>query len=153
MDRRSERTFVMVKPDGVQRGLVGEVFSRFERKGYKSCGVKMLVPSHELLRRHYADLADKPFFPRLVKYVSSGPVVAMCWEGGDAVSNGRKLIGATRPAEAAPGTFRADYCIDVGKNIIHGSDSKEAAQKELAMWFHPNELHHWQKADEDWIYE
>jgi len=143
----------MIKPDGVQRGLVGEIISRFERKGFKLVGLKYLVPSAELLNAHYADLSSLGFFPKLIAYVSSGPVVAMAWEGNNVVETGRKLIGATRPAQAEVGTIRGDFAIDVGRNIIHGSDTVDNANKELGLWFKEEELAAWTQAAESWIYE
>lgn len=137
--QQRERTFIMVKPDGVQRGLVGEIISRFERKGFKLVALKMSAPGKEHFEQHYADLSSKPFFPGLVSYAASGPVVAMVWEGSNAVATGRKMLGATRPDDSAPGTIRGDYAIDVGRNIIHGSDSVDSANKEIGLWFQENE--------------
>jgi len=148
-----ERTFIMVKPDGVQRGLVGEIIGRFERKGFKMCGMRMDQPGQKHFEEHYKDLSKKPFFPGLVKYASSGPVVAMCWEGNDVVKTGRKMLGATRPFDSEPGTIRGDLCIDVGRNIIHGSDSVESAKDELKLWFKQGELHQWTQAADKWVYE
>lgn len=118
-----ERTYIMVKPDGVQRGLVGDIIARFEQKGFHLGGLKMIYPSEELLREHYKDLAQKPFFPHLIEYMKSGPVVGMIWEGKTAVVSGRKLLGATNPLDSNPGTIRGDYCIVTGRNVCHGSDS------------------------------
>ena len=148
-----ERTFIMIKPDGVQRGLVGEIIQRFERKGFKLIGLKYTWPSEELLRKHYADLEDKPFFPDLIKYMSSGPVVPMVWEGINTVKTGRVMLGETNPADSVPGTIRGDLCVQVGRNIIHGSDSKESACKEIALWFGDKELINWRPALDSWIYE
>ncbi|XP_037013057.2 nucleoside diphosphate kinase 3 isoform X3 [Artibeus jamaicensis] len=152
-----ERTFLAVKPDGVQRRLVGEIVRRFERKGFKLVALKLvqvkLGASEELLREHYAELRERPFYDRLVKYMGSGPVVAMVWQGLDVVSTSRTLIGATDPANALPGTVRGDFCIEVGKNVIHGSDSVESARREIALWFHPNELFCWEDSAEHWLYE
>ncbi len=122
-----ERTFIMVKPDGVQRGLISEVINRFERKGFKLVALKMATPGKEHFEKHYSDLSSKPFFGGLVSYAASGPVVAMVWEGNNVVATGRKLLGATRPDDSAPGTIRGDLCIDVGRNVIHGSDAVESA--------------------------
>eukprot|EP00177_Eucheuma_denticulatum_P000983 GFKZ01001775.1.p1 GENE.GFKZ01001775.1~~GFKZ01001775.1.p1 ORF type:complete len:151 (-),score=16.88 GFKZ01001775.1:98-550(-) len=130
-----ETTYIMIKPDGVQRGLVSEVIKRFEQKGFYLRGMKLMNVSKSHAETHYSDLSDKPFFGTLVDYICSGPVVAMAWEGNGVVLTGRKIIGATKPADAAPGTIRGDYCIDVGRNVIHGSDAVESAQKELALWF------------------
>eukprot|EP00127_Corallochytrium_limacisporum_P001498 Clim_evm4s61 gene=Clim_evmTU4s61 len=149
----TERTYIMVKPDGVQRGLVGEIIKRFEAKGFKLVALKMTSPSKELLEKHYTDLSSKPFFPGLIEYMSSGPVVCMCWEGKGAVKTGRVMLGATNPADSAPGTIRGDLCIEVGRNICHGSDAVESANKEIALWFGEGELNAWEKADKSWIYE
>lgn len=148
-----ERTFIMVKPDGVQRGLVGKIIKRFEQKGFKLVGMKFLWPSSDLLQKHYADLSARPFFPGLIKYMSSGPVVPMVWEGLNVVKTGRVMLGATDPKDSAPGTIRGDMCIQVGRNIIHGSDSVEAANKEINLWFKPEELTDWRREAEKWIYE
>uniref|UniRef100_A0A8C9EZZ8 Nucleoside diphosphate kinase n=1 Tax=Pavo cristatus TaxID=9049 RepID=A0A8C9EZZ8_PAVCR len=149
----AERTFIAIKPDGVQRHLVGEIVRRFERKGFKLVGLKLLQASEELLKEHYIALRDRPFYGRLVKYMSSGPVVAMVWQGLDVVRMARTMIGETNPAESRPGTIRGDFCIEVGKNVIHGSDSVESAQKEISLWFRPEELTCWEDAAERWIYE
>ncbi|NP_001269159.2 nucleoside diphosphate kinase 3 precursor [Gallus gallus] len=149
----AERTFIAIKPDGVQRHLVGEIVRRFERKGFKLVGLKLLQASEELLKEHYIALQDRPFYGRLVKYMSSGPVVAMVWQGLDVVRMARAMIGETNPAESRPGTIRGDFCIEVGKNVIHGSDSVESAQKEISLWFRPEELTCWEDASERWIYE
>ncbi|CAH1372879.1 nucleoside diphosphate kinase [Tenebrio molitor] len=153
MAEARERTFIMVKPDGVQRGLVGKIIQRFEEKGFKLVALKFVWPSEELLKQHYADLASRPFFPGLVKYMSSGPVVPMVWEGLNVVKTGRVMLGATNPADSAPGTIRGDLCIQVGRNIIHGSDAVESAKKEIALWFGEKELINWKPANEGWIYE
>ncbi|XP_024408951.1 nucleoside diphosphate kinase 3 [Desmodus rotundus] len=149
----AERTFLAVKPDGVQRRLVGEIVRRFERKGFQLVALKLVQASEELLREHYAELRERPFYDRLVKYMGSGPVVAMVWQGLDVVSASRALIGATDPANALPGTVRGDFCIEVGKNVIHGSDSVDSARREIALWFHPNELLCWEDNTEHWLYE
>jgi nucleoside-diphosphate kinase len=130
-----ERTFIMIKPDGVQRGLVGPIISRFETKGFKLVGMKLTAPGKEMFEKHYSDLSSKGFFAGLVAYASSGPVVAMVWEGHNVVATGRKMLGATRPDDSAPGTIRGDFCIDVGRNVIHGSDSVDSANKEIELWF------------------
>jgi len=149
----TERTFVAVKPDGVQRGLTGEIIKRFEARGFKLVGMKMMQGTEAHLKQHYADLADKPFFGGLVKYMASSPVVAMCWEGTNVVLTGRKMMGETKPFDSLPGTIRGDYCIEIGRNIIHGSDSVESAKKEIALWFKPEELCSWTQAAASWIYE
>ncbi|XP_045205755.2 nucleoside diphosphate kinase B-like [Mercenaria mercenaria] len=152
-DKRKERTFIMVKPDGVQRGLVGEIMKRFEARGYKLVGCKMCQPGAEHLKEHYVDLKSKPFFPGLIEYMTSGPVVAMAWEGTDAVKQGRKMLGETKPLESQPGTIRGDFCIDVGRNICHGSDGVESAKKEIAHWFKEGELMSWTPCEFNWVYE
>jgi nucleoside-diphosphate kinase len=130
-----ERTFVMVKPDGVARGLVGEIVSRFERKGLTLEDVRMLTFDEELARRHYAEHVEKGFFPELLSFIISGPVVAMAWSGESAVTVGRNLMGPTNPSEAPPGTIRGDFGIVVTENLVHGSDSPESAARELAIFF------------------
>ncbi|KAI9205288.1 NDK-domain-containing protein [Polychytrium aggregatum] len=148
-----ERTFIAVKPDGTQRGLVGDIISRFERKGYKLVAIKAIVPSAKLAEEHYEDLKSRPFFKGLVDYMTGGkaPVIAMVWEGKDVIRQGRRLIGATNPLEAAPGTIRGDYCIMVGRNIIHGSDSFESATKEISLWFGKSEVYDWEFANAEWV--
>lgn len=131
-----ERTFLMVKPDGVQRGLIGEIVSRFEKKGFQLVNAKLMTVSRELAQKHYDELKDKPFFGELVDFITSGPVFAMIWEGNNVISVARAMMGKTNPAEAAPGTIRADYAVSVGMNIIHGSDSPENAKREIDLWFH-----------------
>ncbi|XP_072960674.1 nucleoside diphosphate kinase 1 [Typha angustifolia] len=147
-----EQTFIMIKPDGVQRGLIGEIISRFEKKGFYLKGMKLMNVERSFAEKHYADLATKPFFPGLVDYIVSGPVVAMVWEGKDVVLTGRKIIGATKPSDAAPGTIRGDLAVEVGRNIIHGSDSIESARKEIALWF-PEGIADWQSSLHPWVYE
>merc|ERR1712038_52849 len=148
-----ERTFIMLKPDAVQRGLVGEIIKRFEQKGFKLVAMKMMHASEELLKEHYADLSSKAFFPGLVKYVNSGPVVPMVWEGLNVVKTGRVMLGETNPAASAPGTIRGDFCIQVGRNICHGSDAVESAKKEIALWFKEEELVKWDPVSLSWVYE
>eukprot|EP01133_Synstelium_polycarpum_P011962 gene11962-13942_t len=140
---KNERTFIAVKPDGTQRGLVGEIISRFERKGYKLVAIKMVHPTKEHAEAHYADLNKKPFFPAMVKYFSSGPVVCFVFEGKGVVKGGRTLIGATDPAQSLPGSIRGDLCIDLGRNIIHGSDSTDSARDEITLWFKEGEVTSW----------
>merc|ERR1712241_1303301 len=148
-----ERTFIMLKPDAVQRGLVGEIIKRFEQKGFKLVAMKMMHASEELLKEHYADLSSKAFFPGLVKYMNSGPVVPMVWEGLNVVKTGRVMLGETNPAASAPGTIRGDFCIQVGRNICHGSDAVESAKKEIALWFKEEELVKWDPVTLSWVYE
>ena len=147
-----ETTYVMVKPDGVQRGLVGEIIGRFEQKGLKLVGLKAMVPSEETARTHYAVHAERPFFPGLIKFVTSGPVVCMAWAGRDAISVARNLIGPTNGREAAPGTIRGDYGMDIGYNMIHGSDAPETAEFELNLWF-PEGFMQWDQTISRWFYE
>lgn len=151
--QHKERTFIMIKPDGVQRGLMGYIITRFEEKGFKNVAMKVVSPGKALLEKHYADLAKKPFFPGLIKYMNSGPVCAMVWEGDNAVATGRKMLGATKPFDSAPGTIRGDFCIDVGRNICHGSDSVESANNEIKLWFSDSELNQYQHHSHDWVYE
>lgn len=153
MSKNSERTFIMIKPDGVQRGLVGEIIKRFEQKGFQLVALKQTSPNEELLKKHYADLSARPFFAGLVKYMSSGPVVAMVWQGLNAVKTGRVMLGETNPADSLPGTIRGDLCVQIGRNICHGSDSVESAQKEIALWFADSELNNWTPAQSAWVYE
>eukprot|EP00543_Licmophora_paradoxa_P011209 CAMPEP_0202458248 /NCGR_PEP_ID=MMETSP1360-20130828/23367_1 /ASSEMBLY_ACC=CAM_ASM_000848 /TAXON_ID=515479 /ORGANISM="Licmophora paradoxa, Strain CCMP2313" /LENGTH=148 /DNA_ID=CAMNT_0049078699 /DNA_START=55 /DNA_END=501 /DNA_ORIENTATION=+ len=147
-----ERTYIMIKPDGVQRGLVGEIVKRFEQKGYKLVAMKMTQPGKEHMEKHYEDLKEKKFFPGLISYMTSGPVVAMVWEGANAVKEGRKMLGATMPSESSCGTIRGDFCIEVGRNICHGSDSVESANGEIALWF-PEGITEWTASSSAWIYE
>nr|XP_029117373.1 uncharacterized protein LOC105043039 [Elaeis guineensis] len=147
-----ERTFIAIKPDGVQRGLIAEIISRFERKGYKLVAIKLIVPSKEFAQKHYYDLKDRPFFNGLCDFLSSGPVLAMVWEGEGVIKNGRKLIGATDPQKSEPGTIRGDLAVVVGRNIIHGSDGPETARNEIALWFDPSELVSYTSNAEKWIY-
>ncbi|KAL4470258.1 hypothetical protein ABPG74_011869 [Tetrahymena malaccensis] len=149
----AERTFIMIKPDGVQRGLVGQIVQRFEQRGYKLVSMKFTQPTKELLEEHYADLKQKGFFPSLIAYMLSGPVVPMVWEGKDVVKQGRQMLGQTNPLASLPGSIRGDFSIDIGRNICHGSDSVESAQKEIALWFKENELTQWKSSTHEWVYE
>ena len=142
----------MIKPDGVQRGLVGEIIKRFEAKGYKLVAMKLTAPGKEHMEKHYEDLSGLKFFPGLIAYMTSGPVCAMVWEGGNVVLEGRKMLGATKPAESAMGTIRGDFCIEVGRNVCHGSDSVESANKEIAHWF-PEGVQEYTSCQSTWIYE
>ncbi|MFB9324838.1 nucleoside-diphosphate kinase [Paenibacillus aurantiacus] len=130
-----ERTFVMVKPDGVRRGLVGDIVSRFEQKGFTLRGIKLMHIDRPLAERHYGEHREKPFFGELVDYLTSGEVCAMIWEGQHAVANARSLIGKTNPVEAVPGTIRGDFAMDVASNVVHGSDSPESAEREISLFF------------------
>lgn len=148
-----ERTFLAIKPDGVQRGLVGEIISRFETKGFTLVGLKFLNVSRELAEAHYDVHRERPFFPGLVEFITSGPVVAMVWEGDGVIAAARKMIGATNPLTAEPGTIRGDLGINIGRNIIHGSDAPETAQKEVSLWFKDEELASWQPQMTPWLHE
>ena len=148
-----ERTFVMIKPDGVQRGLAGEIISRFERRGLKIAGLRMLVVSDELAKKHYEEHAAKPFFPSLTSFIRSGPAVAMVVEGKDVVTVVRSMVGKTRPAESAPGTIRGDFALDTGRNVIHASDSPESAKREISLYFDKTQLATYARIDEQWLYE
>ncbi|MDJ0897339.1 MAG: nucleoside-diphosphate kinase [Xenococcus sp. MO_188.B8] len=148
-----ERTFIMIKPDGVQRNLVGEIVSRFETKGFTLVGMKLMQVSRELAEQHYGVHKERPFFGSLVDFIISAPVVAMVWEGDGVVASARKLIGATNPLTAEPGTIRGDFGVSIGRNIIHGSDAIETAQSEIALWFKEEELVSWSPAITPWLYE
>ncbi|ESA42670.1 hypothetical protein GE21DRAFT_8197 [Neurospora crassa] len=148
-----EQTFIAVKPDGVQRGLVGNIISRFENRGFKLVAMKLTQPGQAHLEKHYEDLNTKPFFAGLIKYMNSGPICAMVWEGKDAVKTGRTILGATNPLASAPGTIRGDFALDMGRNVCHGSDSVENAKKEIALWFKPEELNQWNHHSAAWIFE
>ncbi|PHU28145.1 Nucleoside diphosphate kinase III, chloroplastic/mitochondrial [Capsicum chinense] len=147
-----ERTFIAIKPDGVQRGLISEIISRFERKGFKLVAIKVVIPSKEFAQKHYHDLSERPFFNGLCDFLSSGPVLAMVWEGEGVIRYGRKLIGATDPQKSEPGTIRGDLAVVVGRNIIHGSDGPETAKDEIKLWFKPEELVHYTSNSEKWLY-
>jgi len=148
-----ERTLILVKPDGVQRGLIGDIIGRFERRGLKLLGMKFIQMSDELASRHYAVHRERPFYNSLVEYITSGPVVAMVWEGKGAISAARSTMGATNPVDAAPGTIRGDLGMEIGRNLVHGSDSPENAAKEVALFFSNDELVSWERATDGWIRE
>ena len=148
-----ERTFLAIKPDGVQRGLVGEIICRFEAKGFTLVGLKFMKVSRELAEQHYDVHREKPFFSGLVEFITSGPVVAMVWEGEGVVAAARKMIGATNPLTAEPGTIRGDFGVDSGRNIIHGSDAGDTAQREVSLWFREEELASWEPSLTPWIKE
>jgi nucleoside-diphosphate kinase len=148
-----ERTLILVKPDGVQRGLIGEIIIRFERRGLKLIGMKFMQMSEELARRHYAVHEGRPFYEGLVSYITSGPVVAMAWEGNEAILAARNTIGSTKPVEAAAGTIRGDLGMEVGRNLVHGSDSPENGVKEVSLFFTEDELVDWDRVTESWIRE
>ena len=148
-----ERSFIMIKPDGVQRALIGEIIRRIERKGLKIIGLKMIKISKEIAKRHYEEHKDKAFFDELIKYITSGPVVVMVVEGREAIKVVRKLVGSTNPVDASFGTIRGDFGLDIGRNIIHASDSKESASREISLFFSENEILEYKRIDENWIYE
>lgn len=148
-----ERSLVLVKPDGVQRGLVGEVISRLERRGLRLIGAKFMQASQALAEKHYGEHEGKPFYPGLLDYITSAPVMAMAWEGPNAAAAIRQTMGATRPTEAAPGTLRHDFALEVGRNLTHASDSPESGQREVALWFDDNELVSWSRDVDKWIFE
>ena len=148
-----ERTFIAIKPDGVQRKLVSEIIGRFEKKGFKLVALKFMSVSKDLAEQHYAVHKERPFFADLVKFITSGPVVAMVLEGDGVVASGRKLIGATNPLMSEPGTIRGDFGSNIGRNLIHGSDAIETAQTEIALWFKSEELVNWTPTMTPWITE
>ena len=147
-----ERTFIILKPDAVQRGLVGEIIARFERRGLKIVGMKFLQVSDELARQHYAVHAERPFFKGLISYITSSPVVAMVVEGTNAIAIVRNTVGATKPAEATPGSIRADFGLEIGRNLVHASDGPETAASEIALWF-GEDLVAWDRATDRWVFE
>ena len=148
-----EQTLVLVKPDGVQRGLIGEIVGRLEKRGLKLVGMKLLQVDEGLAHRHYGEHVDRPFFPGLVSFITSGPVVAMAWEANNAVEIVRSTMGPTNPAAAGPGTIRGDFGVDIGRNLIHGSDSTESAERELALFFQPGEILSYGRSNDEWIVE
>ncbi len=146
-----EQTFIMVKPDGVQRGLIGEIVARFEKKGYQLVGAKLMQVSRELAEQHYAEHREKPFFGELVEFITSSPVFAMVWQGAGVIATARQMMGKTNPSDALPGTIRGDYGVSLGMNIIHGSDSPASAEREIALWFSKDELLNYEKAINRWV--
>lgn len=148
-----EKTLVLVKPDGVQRGLIGEVIQRLERRGLRLVAAKFVQIDKELAEKHYAIHKGKPFYPGLIEYITSAPVMAMVWEGPNAVAAVRQMMGATRPVDAAPGTLRHDFALEVGRNLTHASDSPENGESEVALWFRPDELVSWRRDTDRWIFE
>jgi nucleoside-diphosphate kinase len=148
-----ERSLVLVKPDGVQRGLIGEVIVRLERRGLRMAAAKFLQVSQELAKTHYAIHKGKPFYDGLIQYITSAPVMAMVWEGPNAIAAIRQTMGATRPTEAAPGSLRHDFALEVGRNLTHASDSVENGEKEVALWFKSAELVDWKRDADRWIFE
>ncbi|RIK44683.1 MAG: nucleoside-diphosphate kinase [Chloroflexi bacterium] len=147
-----ERTFIILKPDAVQRGLIGEIIARFERRGLKIVAMKFMQVSDELARKHYAVHEQRPFFAGLIQYITSAPVLAMVVEGTNAIAVVRNTVGATKPAEAAPGTIRADFGLEIGRNLVHASDGPDTAANEIALWF-GDDLVTWQRANDPWIFE
>jgi nucleoside-diphosphate kinase len=148
-----ERTLVLVKPDGVQRGLIGEVINRLERRGLRLTAAKFLLVSRDLAETHYAIHKGKPFYYSLIEYITSAPVMAMVWEGPNSVAAVRQTMGATRPTEAAPGSVRHDFALEIGRNLTHASDSIENSENEIALWFKPIELVDWKREIDRWIFE
>jgi nucleoside-diphosphate kinase len=147
-----ERTFFMIKPDGIHRGLIGEVIRRVERKGYKISAMKMLRISEEMAKEHYAEHIGKPFFNDLVGFITSGPVVAMVVEGEDAVNGIRTMMGKTDPKNSDPGTIRGDFGIHLSRNVVHGSDSTGSSDREISIFFLPEEIMEFDRMDEQWLY-
>jgi nucleoside-diphosphate kinase len=148
-----ERSLVLVKPDAVQRGLIGEIILRLERRGLRLAGAKFIAVSQELAHTHYAIHQGKPFYDSLIKYITSAPVMAMVWEGPDAVNAIRQTMGATRPTEASPGSIRHDFALEIGRNLTHASDSVENGKKEVALWFTDQELVTWERSIDQWVFE
>jgi len=147
-----EKTFLMVKPDGVQRNLIGEIVSRFETKGFNLVGAKLMLITQELAEQHYGEHKERPFFGELVDFITSGPVFAMVWEGENVIATARQMMGATNPKDAAAATIRGDFAVTVGKNIIHGSDSIESAEREIGLFFNKEELVDYSKLMSKWVY-
>lgn len=148
-----ERTLIIVKPDGVHRGLIGPILTRLESRGLKLVGLKLLQAPRELAARHYAEHVGRPFYEKLLAYITSSPVVVACLEGNNVVKVTRATVGGTNPADAAPGTIRADYALEIGRNLIHASDSPESAERELALWFAEGELVSYGRDTDRWIFE
>ena len=148
-----EQSLILVKPDGVQRGLIGKIISRLERRGLRLVGAKFMVVSPELAETHYAIHKGKPFYDGLITYITSAPVMAMVWEGPNAIAAVRQTMGATRPTEAAPGSVRHDFALEVGRNLTHASDSVENGEAEVALWFRSDELVEWTRDIDRWIFE
>jgi len=148
-----ERTLVLVKPDGVQRGLIGEVIARLERRGLRLVAAKFMQVTRELAETHYAIHKGKSFYDGLIAYITSAPVMAMAWEGPNAVAAVRQTMGATRPTEAAPGSVRHDFALEVGRNLTHASDTVENGEKEVELWFKQGELVDWKREVDKWVFE
>ncbi|UOY93471.1 nucleoside-diphosphate kinase [Ectobacillus sp. JY-23] len=147
-----EKTYLMIKPDGVQRNVIGEIVSRFEKKGFQLVGAKLMQVTKETAELHYAEHKERPFFGELVDFITSAPVFAMVWQGEGVIATARQMMGKTNPKEAAPGTVRGDYGVTVGKNIIHGSDSPESAEREISIFFKEEELVSYTKIIDEWVY-
>ena len=145
-----EQTFLMVKPDGVQRNLIGEIVSRFEKKGFQLKGAKLMSIPQELAETHYGEHKERPFFGELVDFITSGPVFAMVWEGENVIATARQMMGATNPKDSVPGSIRGDFAVTVGKNVIHGSDSKESAEREIGLFFKEEQIVEYKKLINDW---
>jgi len=148
-----EKSLVLVKPDGVQRGLIGETISRLERRGLRLVAAKFMEVSNDLAETHYEIHRDKPFFESLIRYITSAPVMAMVWEGPNAIAAIRQTMGSTRRTEAAPGSLRHDFALEIGRNLTHASDKPETGEKEVALWFKPEELVSWNRSVDAWIFE
>lgn len=148
-----ERTFLAIKPDAIQRGLIGKIISRLEEKGFKLVAMKFMLVGNELARKNYGEHKGKPFFKGLVSFITSGPIVAMIWEGKDVINTLRNLMGKTNPLEAGVGTIRGDYAIDIGRNVVHGSDSPESAKHEISLFFKEEEIINWKPEIQKWVYE
>jgi len=148
-----EKTLVLIKPDGVQRGLIGEIIMRLERRGLRLIAAKFMRVSAALAEEHYSVHKGKPFYEKLIRYICSAPLMAMAWEGPKAVAAVRQSMGVTNPTEAAPGTIRHDFALEMGRNLTHASDSVENGEKEVALWFSPQEMVTWTRANDLWIFE
>ena len=148
-----EKTLVLVKPDGVQRGLIGEVVLRLERRGLRLVGAKFMQVSQDLAEKHYAIHKGKPFYDSLIRYITSAPVMAMVWEGSNAITAVRQIMGSTNPTEAAPGSIRHDFALEIGRNLTHASDTVENGEKETTLWFKQDELVSWSRDVDKWIFE
>jgi nucleoside-diphosphate kinase len=148
-----EQTFIALKPDAVQRGLIGPITERFERKGFQLVASKLMQVPRDLAERHYGEHKEKPFFKGLVDFITSGPILAMVWQGENVVAQARTMMGATNPKDATPGTIRGDYAVTLDRNVIHGSDSVESAKREIGLFFSPDELVSWTSSETPWVYE
>lgn len=148
-----ERTLILIKPDGIQRGLSGEIIGRFERRGLRLVGMKLMQMGKDMAAEHYAEHKGKGFYEGLITYITSGPIIAMVWEGTEAIRNAREMLGKTRPWEAAPGTIRGDFALDTGRNIVHGSDGADSAAREIGLFFKPEELIAWERTVDPWVFE